>query len=113
MRRIWRLPFGERRLRFTPALSSFPGHAPTHEESFSVEGKVAALAPTSAIICCAESHSEPGDYRQPLDCILVPLEQTRDLLIQLTDLLLDELQALDRHLYQPAIDRVEPRAGKR
>src|SRR6185503_11220472 len=50
MRRIWRLPFGERRLRFTPALSSFPGHAPTHEESFPAEGNVAALAPTSAMI---------------------------------------------------------------
>ena len=58
--RAWRLPFGECRLRFTPALSSSPGHAPTHEESFSAEGKVAALAPTSAMICCAESTPSPG-----------------------------------------------------
>jgi hypothetical protein len=56
-------------------------------------------------------HSEPGDYRQPLDCILVPLEQPRYLPLQLTDLLLDELQALDRQLYQSAIDRVELCAG--
>ena len=56
-------------------------------------------------------HSEPGDYRQPLDCILVPLEQTRDLLVQLTDLLLDELQVVKRHLNQPTIDRVDLRTG--
>jgi hypothetical protein len=53
MRRIWRLPLGECRLRFAPALSSLPGHAPTHEESFLADAKVAALAPTSAMICCA------------------------------------------------------------
>jgi len=45
-----RLPFGERGLGFTPALSSSPGHAPTHEESFLTEAKVTALAPTSAMI---------------------------------------------------------------
>src|SRR5262252_8743254 len=55
MRRMWRLPFGERLLRFTPALSSSPGHAPTHETRFLAEAKVVALAPTSAMICCAES----------------------------------------------------------
>jgi hypothetical protein len=30
---------GRGRLRFTPALSSSPGHAPTHEESLLAEGK--------------------------------------------------------------------------
>ena len=42
------------------ALSSSPGHAPTHETRFLAEAKVAALAPTSAMICCAESTPKPG-----------------------------------------------------
>jgi putative transposase len=29
---MWRLPFGERWFGFTPALSSSPEHAPTHEQ---------------------------------------------------------------------------------
>src|SRR5713226_4082557 len=103
MRRIWRLPFGECRLRFTPALSSSPGHAPTHEESFSAEGKVAALAPTSAMICCAESTPSPGTAASLSTAFLMLAEQTGHLLVQLTDLLLDQLQALQRHLHQPAI----------
>src|SRR4051794_18953176 len=53
--RMWRLPPGQRVLLFIPALSSSPGHAPTHEERFLGEAKVAAVAPTSAMICCAES----------------------------------------------------------
>src|SRR5713226_3969760 len=44
----------------TPALSSSPGHAPTQDESCLAEGKVAAVAPTSAMICCAESTPRPG-----------------------------------------------------
>jgi hypothetical protein len=35
---------------------------------------------------------------------LVLLEQTRRLLLQLTELVLDELQALERHLHQLAAD---------
>jgi hypothetical protein len=35
-------------------------HDPTQEERFLAEGKVAALAPTSAMICCAESAPRPG-----------------------------------------------------
>ena len=38
-------------------------------------------------------------------------EQIRHLLVQLTDLLLDQLQALQRHLHQSAIHRIELRAG--
>src|SRR5436853_3365087 len=43
-----------------PALSSSPGQAPTHEERHFSEGKVAAVGPTSAMICCAESTPRPG-----------------------------------------------------
>jgi hypothetical protein len=34
--------------------------APTHEDKHSWEGKVAAVGPTSAMICCAESTPRPG-----------------------------------------------------
>jgi len=34
-------------------------------------------------------------------------EQTCHLLVQLADLLLDPLQLLERHLHQPAVDRIE------
>ena len=37
-------------------------------------------------------------------------EKTCDLLVQLADLLLDQLQLLERYLHQPAVDRVELRA---
>jgi hypothetical protein len=37
----------------------------------------------------------------------MPLEQARDLLVQPADLLFDELQALERHLYKPTIEWVE------
>jgi hypothetical protein len=39
----------------TPALSSSPGHASTQEDKCFSEGKLAALAPASAMICCAEA----------------------------------------------------------
>jgi hypothetical protein len=35
------------------------------------------------------------------------VEQTCNLLVQLADLLLDQLQLLERHLHQPAVDRIE------
>src|SRR2546427_6496942 len=37
-------------------------------------------------------------------------EETCNLLVQLADLLLDQLQLLERHLHQPAVDRIELRA---
>src|SRR5262245_12831356 len=43
-----------------PALSSLPGQAPIHEARCFADGKVAAVAPTSAMICCAESTPSPG-----------------------------------------------------
>ena len=35
-------------------------------------------------------HSQSRNIRQPLDCVLIRLKQTRDLLVQLADLLLNE-----------------------
>src|SRR5215472_14291672 len=56
------LPLGHRLLRFTPALSSSPGHAPTHETRFLAEAKDPAVGPTSfthvAPYRLAESHKK-------------------------------------------------------
>ena len=41
-------------------LSSSPGQAPTQEERHFADGNVAAVGPTSAMICCAESTPRPG-----------------------------------------------------
>src|ERR1017187_4293804 len=49
------LPFGERVLLDSPALSSLPGHVPTHEDRAFSDSKAAASGPTSAIIWTAES----------------------------------------------------------
>src|SRR6516225_5287749 len=107
---MWRLPFGERWLWFTPALSSSPGQAPTHEERHFAQGKFAAVGPTSAMISCADRiHSQTGHLRQPLYCLLVLVEQTSHLLVQLVDLLLEELQLLQHHLQQPAVHGLEVR----
>src|SRR5216684_2287187 len=43
-------------------------------------------------------HSETGHLRQPLHGIVVRAEQTRHLLVQLDNLLLEQLQLLQRHL---------------
>src|SRR5437867_3897612 len=59
-RRILRLPFGLRLLLDTPADSSRPGHVPTHDDSCSGDGNVAAAGPTSAITGCAEWMPKPG-----------------------------------------------------
>ena len=37
-----------------------PGQAPTHEARRLAVGNVAAVGPTSAMICCAESTPKPG-----------------------------------------------------
>src|SRR5437016_12570475 len=55
-----RLPFGERVLWDSPALSSSPGHTPIHEDKAFSESKLVASAPTSAIIWIAESTPKPG-----------------------------------------------------
>src|ERR1035437_2779191 len=51
---------GRARALRPPALSWFPGHTPTHEDSAFSDRNAAALGPTSAIICSAESTPKPG-----------------------------------------------------
>jgi hypothetical protein len=46
------LPFAEWLLKFSSALSWFPGQVqPTQEVNSAAEGKVLAVVPTSAMIC--------------------------------------------------------------
>src|SRR5258707_10605727 len=54
------LPFGERVLFDLPAVSSSPGHTPTHEARSFCDSKALASAPTSAIIWVADSTPKPG-----------------------------------------------------
>src|SRR5215469_14370325 len=56
-------------------------------------------------------HPQTGDFRQSLHCILMLTEQTRGLLVEFADLLLDQLQVRKCHFHQPAVDRVELGAG--
>ena len=55
-----RLPFADRLLLDSPALSSLPGQNPTQDASCPAEGKALAHGPISATICCAESTPNPG-----------------------------------------------------
>ena len=57
---MYLLPFAERLLEFSSALSSFPGQVPTQEVNSAAEENVLAVTPTSAITCCAESMPRPG-----------------------------------------------------
>ena len=56
-------------------------------------------------------HSQAGHLCQTLHCLLVLAEKTRHLLLQFDDLLLEELQLLQYHLQEPAVNGVELRAG--
>src|SRR5260370_25798824 len=51
-------------------------------------------------------HAQTAHFRQPLDRILVPPDQTGHLLVQLGDLLVDQSQFLQRHLQQPPVDGI-------
>ena len=55
-------------------------------------------------------HSQTRYLRQPLDGILVLAEQSGHLLIQVADLLLKELQLLQRHLQEPSVHGLQVRA---
>jgi hypothetical protein len=66
--------------------------------------------PISAKICCAEFTPKPGTSASR--CTVAAqypgtAKQTRHLLVQLADLLLDPLQLFQYHLQQPTVDGVE------
>jgi hypothetical protein len=56
-------------------------------------------------------HPQTGDLGQPLDCILMLAKEAGDLLVELPDLLLDQVQLLEPHPHQSAVDWVELGAG--
>jgi hypothetical protein len=56
-------------------------------------------------------HPQTGNFGQPLDGILMLAKEAGDLLVQLADLLLDQVQLLQRHSHQSAVDGVEIAAG--
>ena len=62
------------------------------------------------MICCAESTPRPGTSASRWTASWCWMEQTGHLLVQLADLLLEELQLLQRHLQQPSVHRLEVRA---
>ena len=55
-------------------------------------------------------HTQAGYFRQSLDRLLMLAKQSRHLMVQLADLLLDQLQLLEEHLEQSAVDGLELRA---
>jgi len=87
------------------------GACANHEERCFSEGNVAALAPTSARICCAESTPNPGTSASRCTASTCWLQQTRALVVYLADLLFEELQLLQRHLQQSTVDGIELCAG--
>jgi len=73
------------------------------------EGNVAAVAPTSAMICCAESTPSPRDLGEAVDRVVVDREQIGHLLLELSEVILDHAQLVQRELHQPAVDRMQRR----
>ena len=51
--------------------------------------------------------SQTGHLRQPLHRVLMVVEQSRHLLVELTNLLFDQLQLFQRHLQEPAVNGVQ------
>ena len=83
---MYLLPFAERLLEFSSALSSLPGQVPTQEVNSAAEENVLAVTPTSAMICCADD-AETGHFRQSYHDVLVWLHGLHDQTVQLRDLL--------------------------
>ena len=82
---MYLLPFAERLLEFSSALSSLPGQVPTQEVNSAAEENVLAVTPTSAMICCADD-AETGHFRQSYHDVLVWLHGLHDQTVQLRDL---------------------------
>jgi len=76
MGRIWRLPFGERWLSDTPALSSSPGQGPTQEERCFWKRKTGCRGADFGNDLLSRIHSQTGHLDQVLDGILM-LTETR------------------------------------
>ena len=73
------------------------------------EGNVAAVAPTSAMICCAESTPSPGTSARRCTASWWCREQVGHLLIELAEVILDHAQFFQRELQQPPVNRMQRR----
>src|SRR5215467_1353293 len=106
MRRIYRLPLGERLLWFSSALTSCPGQAPTQPVKLPGEGKVFAVAPTSAITCCAESTPKPGTAAKRTTASWCGCKACAGQALELPDLLHQHVVAVQIQGQQLAMDRL-------
>ena len=73
-----------------PALSSVPGHAPIHDARCLGEGNVAAVAPTSAMIC----PSKVADYLKRFYGISTELPTHYDIVLNTDHVAPEEAAAL-------------------
>jgi hypothetical protein len=80
-----------------PALSSLPGQAPTHHARCLDERNGAAVAPTSAMPCCAQATPNQG-LRGALHRIVMSSEELGHLVIRLAEVILDQTQFLQSQL---------------
>ena len=94
-----------------PALSSSPGHAPIQEASRLAVANVAAVGPTSAMICCAESTPSPGNAGEALHDVLMRTQQPREFLGKVFQVRLDDVHLVERHREEPPVDRMQVGAG--
>ena len=61
------------------------------------------------MICCAEIDAQVRHFGQALHRIVVVSEQLRHLLIELTEVVFDRQQFVERQLHQPPINRMKVR----
>jgi hypothetical protein len=103
MRLMYLLPLAQRLLRFSSALSSLPGHVPTQEVNSAAEEKLAAVAATSAITCCAESIPKPGNFGQANDRVLIRPHDFGDHRVNCGNLLVDLPEPLQLQAEHPPV----------
>ena len=84
-----------------------PGAGADHDAKRFALANVAAVGPTSAMICCAD-HPEAGHGGQPLDGILMDAEQLRDFLIELPEVRLHHFEFVEGHREQVRVNGMHP-----
>ena len=90
-----------------PALSSWPGQAPTQEASRFAVGERRGRRPDFRDDLLRGIHAQAGHGRQPFDGVLMNTEQLRQFLIELLNVPLDHCQFIERQCQQPSVDRMQ------
>jgi hypothetical protein len=96
-------PFGERPQADASADTFSSGQVPTPEHRSAAVANFPAVAPTSAMICCAPA----GDLGQSLDCFGVGLQRAGQWLVQFLDLPFVQIQWIEKLRPHPPIARVQ------